>query len=30
MITRSLKGSIALAAVLLITAYGLSLLADFN
>ena len=30
MITRSLKGSLALAAILLGTAYGLSLLADFN
>ncbi|WP_323760652.1 hypothetical protein [Maricaulis sp.] len=30
MITRSLRGSIALAAILLGSAYGLSLLADFN
>ncbi|WP_297736248.1 hypothetical protein [uncultured Maricaulis sp.] len=30
MITRSLKGSLALAAILLATAYGMSLLADFN
>lgn len=30
MITRSIRGSLVLAAILLITAYGLSLLADFN
>ncbi|WP_291845521.1 hypothetical protein [Maricaulis sp.] len=30
MITRSIKGSLALAAILLITAYGLSLLAGFD
>ncbi len=30
MITRSLKGSLALAAILLATAYGVSLLADFD
>ncbi|OLF80752.1 hypothetical protein AWH62_14735 [Maricaulis sp. W15] len=30
MITRSVKGSLALAAILLATAFGLSLLADFN
>ena len=30
MITRSLRGSLVLAAILLASAYGLSLLADFN
>ena len=30
MITRSIRGSLVLAAILLASAYGLSLLADFN